>query len=207
MQIMEVLRPSDGGKTLFRDAIPAFVQIPGSLSFMNTVKPHIRHVGCPSLWQEELTAREKTVGWCVPSLSHQKTTRPGTLLPETALVSSPPEKWEKKASGKFQFIQYKIQGPISRWQNYSRSLFQAQPTSVPCSGLKMIPIPPQPNLPWWDKHRHPPVSKHWGLLLSGQVIWTDTARVHVCVCACVCVCAYMWERETERVLPGQKTGS
>ena len=28
MQIMEVLRPSDGGKTLFRDAIPAFVQIP-----------------------------------------------------------------------------------------------------------------------------------------------------------------------------------
>ena len=95
MQIMEVLRPSDGGKTLFRDAISAFVQIPGSLPFMSAVKPHIRHVGRPSIRQEELTAREKTVGCCVPSLSNQKTTRPGALLPETALVSSPPKKGKK----------------------------------------------------------------------------------------------------------------
>ena len=53
-------------KTLFRDAIPAFVQIPGSLPFTSAVKPHIRHVGCPSIRQEELTARERQEGAVSP---------------------------------------------------------------------------------------------------------------------------------------------
>lgn len=143
MQIMEVLRPSDGGKTLFRDAIPAFVQIPGSLPFTSAVKPHIRHVGCPSIRQEELTARERQQGAVSPDSVIRRLQ--GQALSCQRLLQCPvPQRNGKKTSGKFQFIQYKIQGPTSRWQNPFRSLFQAQPTSVHCRGPKTIPIPPSP---------------------------------------------------------------
>lgn len=146
MQIMEVLRPSDGGKTLFRDAIPAFVQIPGSLPFTSAVKPHIRHVGCPSIRQEELTARERQQGAVSPDSVIRRLQ--GQALSCQRLLQCPvPQRNGKK--NKWKVSIYTI-------QNTRTYIQMAEPFQVTLSSPTHIsPLqrpendtnPSQPNLP------------------------------------------------------------
>ena len=141
----------------------------------------------------------KDIRWCVPSLSNQKTTRPGTLLPETALVSSPPKRWQKK-------------NQVESLNLYNTKYKDLHPDGRTLSGHSFKPNPHQSIVEAWKRSQSLPSPIYLGETDTDTHLWVSTEAVNefymarlfgqtqaectcVCVCVCVCMCACMWERQ------------